>query len=312
VTQSLPNELLDWGSLSPLRLTARRVTDGIYSGAHRSHRRGSGIEFDGHRDYVPGDDLRRLDSRALMRHGRLLIRQFETETERRLCLLVDATQSMAFRSERAPAAKYAYGALLAAALGRIAVSTGDTVSLDWIGGNDCPPLPVAGGREAFERLVGALEHASLGADEELRARRLEAVLAPISRRARRGSIVVVISDLIDLPEGSADQIAALSNRWRTAVVVQVLDPVEERFPFEGAVRLKSSFGGTIVETDGAQARAGYLAALEQQRRAWHRVLAAQGGRLVTCTTDEPAVDVVRRILLAAEGRGPLDPGERRP
>ncbi len=302
MTQSLPHELLDWGSLSPLKLTARRVSEGLYTGAHRSHRRGSGIEFDGHRDYVPGDDLRRLDTNALMRHGRLLVRQFETETERRLCLVMDATQSMAYRSERAPAAKYAYAALIGAALGRIAVRTGDSVSLDWLGGSDCAPLPASGGREAFERLVTALEHVRLGADAELATQRLESALMPVSRRARRGAVVVVLSDLIDLPEGAADHLAALSNSWRMAVVLQVLDPVEERFPFEGALRLKSSHGGSVVETDGRQARAGYLEALEAERHAWRNSLAAQGGRLVTCTTDEPAVDVVRRVLLAAEGR----------
>ncbi len=302
MTHPLPKQLLDWGTIAPLRLNAQRLADGTYAGAHRSRRRGSGVEFDGHRDYVPGDDLRRLDYRALARHGRLLIRQFETDTDRRLCLVLDATQSMSFRSEQAPAAKLAYAALLAAAMGRIAVANGDSVSLDWVGGSQAGALPASGGKEAFERLITALESIEVGGDEELDDRAFETALAPVARRAKRGSIMVLFSDLVDLPEHASAQFAALSNRNRMAIAVRVLDPVEANFPFEGAVRLKSSFGQTVVETDGTLAREGYLRALEALRQSWAERLVAQGGRLITCTTLEPPIEVLRRISRVLEGQ----------
>jgi uncharacterized protein (DUF58 family) len=132
---------LDWGKLVPLRLKARSVADGVYAGGHRSPRRGGGIEFGGHRSYVPGDDLRWLDRHALMRHGRLLVREFETETDRALCLVVDASASMAYRSAKAPGAKLAYAALIAAALARIALAGSDPVALDWLGGESPRALP---------------------------------------------------------------------------------------------------------------------------------------------------------------------------
>jgi uncharacterized protein (DUF58 family) len=94
----------DWGKLAPLRITARHVADGVAAGGHRSRRRGAGVEFGGHREYIPGDDLRWLDRHALMRHGKLLIREFETETDRSVWLLVDATPSMGFRGPQASAA----------------------------------------------------------------------------------------------------------------------------------------------------------------------------------------------------------------
>ena len=92
---------IDWGKLAPLRLRARAIAEGLYAGAHRSARKGAGIEFGGHREYTPGDDLRWLDRRSLLRHDRLLTRQFETETDRALRLVVDATRSMAYRGSRA-------------------------------------------------------------------------------------------------------------------------------------------------------------------------------------------------------------------
>src|SRR6516225_8615927 len=145
---------LDWGSLAPLRLRARLVAEGVYAGAHRSARRGAGVEFGGHRPYTPGDDLRWLDRRSLLLHDRLLVRQFETETDRALRLVVDATASMGFRGSRAPASKLAWCALVAAALARIAVGSGDPIGLTYFGGNKTRPVPVRGGREAFERIVG--------------------------------------------------------------------------------------------------------------------------------------------------------------
>jgi uncharacterized protein (DUF58 family) len=238
-----------------------------------------------------------------MRHGRLLVRQFETETERRLCLLLDATASMGFRSAGAPAAKVAYAALLAAALGRVAVATGDRVALDWIGDPSLAALPACGGKEAFDRLVSALEGAWLGGDATLDAVQFETQLQPVARRAQRGSVIVLFSDLLDLPETAPQLFATLSNRARMAIAVRVLDPVEARFPFDGSVRLRTSVGNTVVETDALGARAGYLAALGAQLTTWQEQLVSHGGRVVDCSTDEAPLDVMRRVLRAMEGGG---------
>ena len=139
---------IEWGALAPLRLRARTIAEGVYAGPHRSIRKGSGVEFGGQRSYVPGDDLRFIDRRALLRHDKLMVREFETETDRALWLCVDATASMAYRSERSPGAKYAYAALLSAALARVALATGDPVGLGFVGGDGVRPLTASAGREA--------------------------------------------------------------------------------------------------------------------------------------------------------------------
>src|SRR6185437_2789215 len=111
-----------WGALAPLRLRARVVAEGVYAGTHRSFRKGAGIEFGGQRPYVPGDDLRFFDRRALLRHDKLMVREFETETDRALWLCLDATASMSFRGDGAPGAKVAFAGLCSAALARIAMA----------------------------------------------------------------------------------------------------------------------------------------------------------------------------------------------
>ncbi len=291
---------LDWGSLAPLRLRSRLVAEGVYAGGHRSARRGAGVEFGGHRAYTPGDDLRWLDRRSLLRHERLLIRQFETETDRALRLVVDATASMGYRGTKAPAAKLAWSALVAAALARIAVANGDPVGLTFVGGSTkTRNLPVSGGREAFERIVASLETLDAGGDAKVDTAMLDNGLGGIARSARRGSIIVVLSDLLDLPEGAADQIAAVASRGRVLVVVQTLDPDEATLPFEGTVRLRSLEGNVVVETDIETTRDAYLAALAALTSEWERALVARGARLVRAVTSDDPVKVVRAIIEAA-------------
>ncbi len=289
---------IDWGSLAPLRIRARVVAEGVYAGAHRSARKGAGVEFGGHRAYTPGDDLRWLDVRSLLRHDHLLVRQFETETDRALRLVVDATASMGYRGKAAPAAKVAWASLAAAALARIAVRSGDPVGLGFIGGaKDARPVPVSGGREAFERVVDALESQSAQGDAFADTAALDRALGGLARAARRGSVVVVFSDLVDLPPSAPDRIAALATRGRVLIVVQTLDPDEATFPFRETVRLKSLEGGVTVETDeGARER--YLAALEQLKDSWRRTLVGRGAKFLSMTTDTDPVLAVRRIVEA--------------
>lgn len=294
---------LDWGKLAPLRLRAQAVADGVNYGAHRSRRRGAGVEFGGHRNYLPGDDLRFLDRRSMLRHDRLVLREFETETERGLRLVLDASRSMAYRSEGAPGAKLAYSALLAAALGRVALAGQDSVSLDFVGGSGPVGMSTSTGLEAFERLVYALENVSPEGDVLASPDELDVTLARVSRRARRGSVIAFFSDFLDLPDGADDRVAALSSGGRLVVCVRVLDPAEAHFPFEGPMRFKSSEGRHEVETDGGAARAGYLAALREKMGKIREKLFAQAGRFVEVTSADDPVDAVRKILSAIEGSG---------
>jgi uncharacterized protein (DUF58 family) len=233
-----------------------------------------------------------------MRHARLVVREFETDTDRVLWLVVDATPSMAYGSPVAPGAKFAYAAVLAAALTRIAVAGGDCVALDWLGGRGGRPVVPTAGKGAFERVVQALEWGQTGNAFDT-AEALEGRLARIARRAGRGSMVVVLSDLIDLPEGALDSISALGMAGRTLVVTQVLDPYEAGFPFQGTARFRSSEGGYEVEVDATAGRSEYLRRLQALQSKWREGLAHRGGRFVEATTQDDAVDVVRDILRAA-------------
>ena len=86
-----PDEI---AKISRLELRARKVVEGFVSGLHRSPYFGQSIEFVQHREYVPGDDTRRIDWKVWSRTDRYYLKQFEEDTNVRVVLLVDGSESM--------------------------------------------------------------------------------------------------------------------------------------------------------------------------------------------------------------------------
>ena len=80
--------------------STRTVVEGLMSGRHRSPLRGSSSEFAQHRQYVAGDELRRLDWKVYARNDRLVVKEMFEETTLSCHLLVDASESMGFGSLR--------------------------------------------------------------------------------------------------------------------------------------------------------------------------------------------------------------------
>ena len=113
--------------LLALPLHSRHAMLGSVSGKHRSPVRGSSLEFAQYRKYVPGDDTRRLDWRTWGRSDRFYIKEFEADTNLRLCLLIDTSGSMAFGPKGATRMDYARR--LAGTLAYIAAQQGDGVGL---------------------------------------------------------------------------------------------------------------------------------------------------------------------------------------
>lgn len=295
---SVRSSTIDWGALSPLRVRAREVAEGVYSGLHRSALRGSGVEFGGYREYVQGDDLRWLDRRSLLRHDRLVVRQFETETDRALCLVLDASASMGYRGLGAPGSKFAFAAVIAAALARVALAQGDPVGLTFIGGARAVPVNRANGREQFERIVASLEATEVGGDATVDPSMLDRAIHATIRGTRRGSVFVLVSDLLDWSRSEIDRAASMTSEGRVLGVVRVLDRSEATFPFEGTVRLRALEGQTVVETDAHASRDRYLGALEELTQAWKDGIIQRGGRFVAATTDDSPIDVVRDLVKA--------------
>src|SRR5258708_25429366 len=82
--------------LSNLELRARSVVEGALSGLHRSPHHGSSVEFAEHKEYSPGDEIRRIDWKAYGKFDKYYIKRYEEETELRAYLVVDSSASMGY------------------------------------------------------------------------------------------------------------------------------------------------------------------------------------------------------------------------
>ena len=108
-------------------LRAERVVEGVISGLHRSPYHGFSVEFAQHREYVPGDEIRRIDWKAYGKFDRYFIKEYEEETNLRAYLLLDASASMDYGA--AGLRKFDYGCYLAVSLAYLMLRQGDDVGL---------------------------------------------------------------------------------------------------------------------------------------------------------------------------------------
>ena len=80
--------------LKGIDLKARLVVEGFLAGLHRSPYKGFSVEFTEHRTYMPGDEPKRIDWKVYAKTDRLVVREYEEETNLRAYLVLDASGSM--------------------------------------------------------------------------------------------------------------------------------------------------------------------------------------------------------------------------
>src|SRR5205807_2931846 len=112
-TKSRPSSgsLLDPRTLqkiSKMELVARQVMDGYVQGMHRSPHIGFALDFAQHRQYVAGDDVKRIDWRVFAKSERYYIKQYEVTTNLRASLIVDASGSMSYKGSGDAISKFRY------------------------------------------------------------------------------------------------------------------------------------------------------------------------------------------------------------
>lgn len=110
-----------------VEVQGRRLADGMLAGNYRSVFRGSGVEFDEVREYVPGDPRRSMDWGVTARTGRPHVRKYVDERERTLLLMLDLSASM--DAGEAAWTPRQFAARVCATLAMAAVRNNDRVGL---------------------------------------------------------------------------------------------------------------------------------------------------------------------------------------
>ena len=213
--------------ISGLDLIAKTVVDGFVAGLHRSPDFGFSQEFAEYRAYAPGDDLRHVDWNLFARTERCYLKRYRGETNSQLTILLDASNSMSYRSHAV--SKMDYARYTAASLFYLAIHNqrdpAGLIVFDDEVRNYIRPSTRQG---QLHRLLAGLEQA------EPRARtNFAKPLAHFQEFLRRRGMVVVISDFYESPETIVKTIEPLRFHGSEVVLFHVLDPKEIRPELRG-------------------------------------------------------------------------------
>lgn len=295
------------------QLRVRRPVWGSGFGRHASRRAGLGHDFRDHRGYVPGDDPRQLDWRAIARRDRLVLRRTEAEDELSVVVVVDAGANMAYGA--GPHRKIAVARALSAAFAWSAIRQGDRAGLVVTsdGAIDDTLLRPSSGHERLDAILRVL------ARTEPRGRAVTAgLLERIAPRLRPRSLVVYISDMLDpatvvddADDATAELFGGLANlgaRGHDLVLVQPLHRDEVEFPWDdGGLLLFEDPRGVrpMVEGSGTSLRSAYLARFGAHQAAIGRSCEARAVSHAPVVSDQPLGRVFASLLarLAGEALG---------
>ncbi len=275
-------------------ITARQVAS-VLAGAYVSAFRGTGVEFDEVRPYVPGDDVRTIDWNVTARMGSPFVKRYVEERQLTVMLLVDMSASLDFGS--AARSKREAAAELSALLAFSAIHNDDKVGLllfhhevdEYI-----PPregqrhaLRVirevlargreeAAGQKPRRRLAGRFRELFGGARRRRRrTTNISAALEFCQRVLRQRTILFLVSDFLD--DGYLDVLSS-TNRRHDVVAVRITDPRESTLERGGLITLEDAESGAqrLIDTGSAGFREAMGRAAEARAKTLERQLRGVG------------------------------------
>ncbi len=215
-------------SLSSLKLAMHLRLDKGMSGGRKSSAKGASVEFSDFREYIPGDDVRRIDWNVYGRMDKLYIKQFMEEKEATYHIFLDHSKSMDFgEQKKSIMALRLCGAFAYMVLGQLDRVMIHTVTAEAIG-RENPFI----GRASFQRILQDLSHVTFEGNTHL-----EASIKKCTLKGR--GVSIIISDFLDWHELEG-LIRYLAFKKQEIVLVQVLAREEVDFYGEGTVTLIDS------------------------------------------------------------------------
>ena len=217
--------------IEQLSIVATKVRVGMLKGDRRSRKLGSSIDFADYRDYVKGDDLRRLDWNIFARLGKPFIKLLEEEEDLAIHVLVDVSASMDWPGDGSEQNKFQFSLRTAGALGYIGLGTGDQVSVSLLSAISCEIWGPHRGRHNGFGLFQFLEECSPGGTTDINGS-----VRRYSHKALRPGMAFLISDLLS-PSGFEIGLHSLLSRGYEIALIHVLAPDEVEPPIGGDVKL---------------------------------------------------------------------------
>ncbi len=257
-----------------------RLSQGM-SGSRKSSAKGSSVEFSDFREYMLGDDIRRIDWNAYGRTDKLYIKQFMEEKEGLFRFFIDTSSSMNFGEKK----KSVMALRLSAALSYIIMNNLDRVFINELRGNNIVKGKGISGSSAFSHLLKDLERIEFEGETHI-SKCISSYAVP------RGGVSIIISDFLD-PEGIETAVKYLVSRKQIVVLIQVLAREEIEVDYEGTVNILDVETNERVKiTMSNAAIKEYRGRLTDMKDDLSRISRKYGAHYVNVVSDEDLVSVL--------------------
>ncbi len=221
--------------LNTLKLSMNmRLNQGM-SGARKSSVKGTSVEFSDFREYMLGDDIRRIDWNAYGRMDKLFIKQFMEEKEGLYHVFLDTSKSMDYGNQK----KSRLALQLAGAISYLVLNNLDRIYVTQVQENALSEGKGLSGKNAFKQILNELSNISFDGGTTLNA--------SIMKRDIKGrGCSILISDFLD-PAGIEETLRYLKYKKQDIVLIQVLAREEVDITDEGCLNLIDSESNEIVK-----------------------------------------------------------------
>lgn len=219
------------GRLEAISFNMKTAMRGFFGGTHKTKSYGSTVEFADYRDYILGDDIRRIDWKLYSRFEKFFIKLFTDERQMHIHIYLDCSRSMAYKESR----KKEFALQTVAALGYLAIQNMDKVSIKLVKGDVAyDQWGILSGKEAF---LGALSQL-----EQVEFKGTSNMCKAITNSENPGSndgMSIIVSDFLSDDNWKA-AVDYLLYKRREVMLVQTLDPEEMDPSYKGRTIIMDS------------------------------------------------------------------------
>ena len=246
--------------ISSLKITATNLVDGILSGQHRSRHKGSSVEFAEYKDYSPGDEIRHIDWKVAGKTDKYHVKQFEQSTNLKCTILLDSSGSMGYQSPfNKGEQKIGYARNLVAGLSYLFLKQFDAVGLTLFNNQVIHHIPPRSKASHLQNILHGLSNLSANGTTKLKD-----VLARLTERLPRHSMMILISDFLTENQDIHKNLKLLRSRGLEVILFQILHQDELSLPFEGDTIFESLEDDMMVGLDPIDIREQYQNAMQEK------------------------------------------------
>ncbi len=274
--------------LETCALNLRRDLAGFFGGKHLVSTYGQTVEFADYREYMLGDDIRRIDWNLFSRFEKYFLKLFTDERQMHTQIFLDCSASMGKLNQQ----KSAYATAFAAALGFLSVHNMDKLSFRLIRGAKAEdPFGLIVGKTPFFRAVSTLNDLKFDEDADLE----KAITG--TEISQGNGLTVIISDFFTESDWKK-AVDYLCYKKRQVFLIQIMSPEERDPSYSGRINLVDSEATDALDERNMKVRItrglqqAYEQALNDYIEDMSSFCASRGAGFISVSSDKPIERVI--------------------